>query len=188
MKSKIFLLSIFVMLFAFAVTPALAQEDGTTDSDTAVDTTAVDETVDNSINTTSDDVEEDLAEVEEDENITADDLGVAEPSVLPGDGLYFLRKWRRAVQKAITFNPAKKATLEVRHASEQLLEAKKLAEETGDDTLVEEAVANYEATIENIKTRVDNLKENSDDPNVSKFLDKFVDHQKIGRASCRERV
>lgn len=162
------LLSALILLFA--VSFAYAQDE-TTETDTAEGTTAEETVSDDTVVET-----EEIAEVTEDETITAEDFGIEEPTLLPNSSFYFFKNWGRALQSAFTFNSTKKAELRMRFANEKLLEAKKLAEEAGDDSAIEEALQNYEDEIENVEALAENL-ENSDNPNVSKFLDKLADFQ-----------
>lgn len=149
MKTKIFLLSLFIALFA--VIPALAQEE----------TTAAEE--------------ETIEEAIQDEIVTAEELEVSEPTLLTDSPFYFLKNWRRGVQSALTFNKAKKAELRARFANEKLLEAEKLAEKTSDQSVIEKAMENYEAEAERVKSIAESI--NKDDPNAERFLNKLSDFQ-----------
>ncbi|MEK7596389.1 MAG: DUF5667 domain-containing protein [Patescibacteria group bacterium] len=153
MKTKIFLLSLFIALFA--VSPALAQEE-TTAGETAATEIIIEEVV-------------------QDEAVTAEDLEVSEPNLLPDSSFYFFKNWGRAIRSAVTFNPAKKAELRARFANEKLLEAEKLAEKTGDQSIVEKAMKNYETETEKVKSITENI--NKNDPNAERLLNKLTDFQ-----------
>lgn len=154
MRIKIFLLSLLIAFFN--VSPALAQEE------IAVETTAAEEEAIN---------EETLL----DETVTAEELEVSEPTLLTDSPFYFLKNWRRGVQSALTFNKAKKAELRARFANEKLLEAEKLAEKTGDQSVIGKAVENYEVEVEKVKSASESI--NKDDPNTERFLNKLADFQ-----------
>ena len=119
-----------------------------------------------------------------DENVTADELGVSEPSLLPTSPLYFIKNWQRGIRLFFTFNPVKKAALREKYASEKLLEAKKVAEKTNNPEVLEKATKNYEKEIDKIKEIVDKIKPGlKNNPKINSFLDKFTKqqilHQKI---------
>src|SRR3989344_3241787 len=152
-KTKIFLLSLFVALFA--VSPALAQEEITAEETAAT--------------------EKIIEEVTQDEAVTAEELEVSEPTLLPDSPFYFLKNWRRGVQSALTLNKVKKVELRARFANEKLLEAEKLAEKTGDQSVIEKAMENYEAETEKVKTAAESI--NKNDKNAERLLDKLADFQ-----------
>lgn len=116
--------------------------------------------------------------IEADEQVSASDLGIEEPTILPTSKLYFLKNWARSIQTVFTFGPVKKAELKLKFASEKLLEAKKVAEKETKPELVEKAAANYQKEVEAIKTTVDKIKEKAtENTAVGKFLDKFTQQQ-----------
>ncbi len=119
--------------------------------------------------------------VNQDTDITAEDLGVSDPAILPGNPFYFAKTWWRNIRSATTFNPVKKAELRLQHANEKIVEAKILAEESGDTARLETAIQNYKEELDNIQERVDIIKEtNAGEDNkerLENFLDKFTDNQ-----------
>lgn len=156
MKTKIlFLISIFVIGGLFLASSILAQE---TETSSNTETTG------------------EIEEVAADEDITAQDLGVGEPRVLPDSPFYFVKNFLRGVRTTFTFNPVRKAELRLRFANEKLIEAKKLAEKTGKDEILEKTLEKYQKDIEKIKARVEKFKEKAkDNPRLARFLDKFID-------------
>ena len=54
---------------------------------------------------------QEMTEVAQDEEVSAQDLGISEPKVLPDSPFYFLKNWARGIQNVLTFNPLKKAEL-----------------------------------------------------------------------------
>ncbi|MGB9598813.1 MAG: DUF5667 domain-containing protein, partial [Minisyncoccales bacterium] len=57
---------------------------------------------------------QEVAEVAEDEKVSAQDLGISEPKWLPDHPLYFLKNWVRGIQLVFTFDRAKKAELRLK--------------------------------------------------------------------------
>ena len=113
---------------------------------------------------------QEIPELNQDEKVTAQDLGISEPKWLPGHPLYFLKDWTRKIQLFFTFNKAKKAELRLKIANEKLIEAKKLAELKKDPKLVERALKDFEKEIGEIS------KESGE--NLKKFSEKLI-HQQI---------
>lgn len=127
----------------------------------------------------SDDTQE---EVDLDENITAENLGIPDQNILPTNPFYFLKNWERNARLLLTLNSIKKAELRLRIADEKLIEAKKLVETNPE--LAGKTLEKYQNEIEKIKERAEKIKEKAkDNPNIDKFLDKFADkqlkHQKL---------
>lgn len=110
------------------------------------------------------------------EDITAEDLGVSEPRILPDNPFYFFKNFWRGVRATLTFNPVKKAELRLRFANERLIEAKKIAEKTGKEEVFEKAIDGYQQEMERIRQRVEQLKSTAEEnPRIDKFLDKFTE-------------
>ncbi|MDI6882879.1 MAG: DUF5667 domain-containing protein [Patescibacteria group bacterium] len=119
-----------------------------------------------------------VEEVELDETVEASDLEVSEPTLLPDSPFYFLKNWQRRIKSFFTFNKIEKAELQLKYASEKLLEAKKLAERTEKAKLIKKATENYQEELDKIKETAEKIKEKaSENPKVGEFLDKFIKHQ-----------
>ena len=117
-------------------------------------------------------------DIELDENVEASDLGVSEPTLLPESPFYFLKNWGRGIRVFFTFNSVKKADLRLRFSAEKLLELRKLAEKTENPEILKKAVENYEKENEEIRNRVEKIKEKANEnPEIGKFLDKFTKHE-----------
>lgn len=114
--------------------------------------------------------------VEQDENIQAQDLGVGNPSVLPGNPLYFFKNLARGIQSAVTFNSVAKAELKLKFSNEKLIEAKKLSEKNRKTEILTKALENYNQEVGALKLAAEKIKENSNNPKVDKFLDKLIDN------------
>jgi len=105
------------------------------------------------------------------------DLGVENPGILPTSPFYFLKEWKRGVNKFFTFNPVKKAELELDEINQRAAEIKKMEEIAPQNIeAINKASSNYQKNAERLKNRLESLKETSQNPNVDKLLDKLVDH------------
>ena len=174
-KHIFFYASTSLILALILAIPAYAQDDTEIiDPDAAVDaaveTAAAEEAIDAVIE------ESGLsAEALEDEVVTEEDLGAEAPG-----RFHFFKKVKRTVQKTITRDPVKKAEFEIEAAHEELLRAKKLAEENPDDSGAQRRVRNalddFAKDIEKVKNRAGDIKENRPDQ-ASDFLDKIADMQ-----------
>jgi len=113
-----------------------------------------------------------------DENIEAGDLGVKDPKILPGSRLYFLKNWGRNIHSFFTFNKVKKVELKSRYANEKLIELKKLSKLEKGPEVIKRAVESYKREMSDIESISKKIKEKaSENSDVSKFLDKFTEHQ-----------
>jgi hypothetical protein len=63
--------------------------------------------------------------IKADEEISPEELEVKEPIILPDNPLYIVKDAWRGIKKAVTFNPVKKAELELQYANEKIIETKK---------------------------------------------------------------
>ena len=112
-----------------------------------------------------------------DQDIQARDLGIKEPRLLPDSPFYPLKEIGRGIRSVFTFNPVKKAELKQKFVDEKLIEVKKLAEKLPEETeILEKAFENYQKETERLEKTAEKIKETIDDPNVERFMDKFVDH------------
>ena len=123
-------------------------------------------------------------DVEMDESVTAQDLEVSEPTLLPDSHFYFLKNWQRGIRTFFTFGAVNKAKLKLKFASEKLLETRKLAEKAKSSEIIEKAAENYQKEVDKIKETVDKIKEKAtESPKIGEFLDKFTKqtilHEKI---------
>jgi len=112
-------------------------------------------------------------------DVTSQDLGISEQTLLPDSPFYFLKEWKRGIQSFFAFGRLKKTELEQQFANERLIEIQKLVDEGNVDAkILEKATEKYEKTMEKIKERADKIKENAEqDENVNKFLEKFTNQQ-----------
>ncbi|MBU2576011.1 hypothetical protein KKF64_02900 [Patescibacteria group bacterium] len=158
MKKLILISSI--MLATLLVIPAFAQDE--TEGEISATTTDAQEIVESE-------------EAVQDEIVTEEDLGAKTPG-----RFHFFKRFTRTIQKAITTDPIKKAEFEIEAAHEQLLLAKKIAQENPDDPAsaakVEKALEKFESNIEKVKNRAEDIKEKKTDQ-VGAFMEKIADMQ-----------
>ncbi len=112
-------------------------------------------------------------------DISAQDLGVSDPKILPDSPFYFLKEWGRGIQSFFAFGRLKKTELEQKFSDERLVELKKLVEEgKANSDILEKATDKYQKTMEKVKERAEKIKEKaSENADVNKFLDKFTNQQ-----------
>ena len=112
------------------------------------------------------------------QEVSAQDLGISNPWILPGDPLYFLKDWARGIRSFFTFDPVKKFELRSKFADEKLIEMKKVIEEKRNPEAIENASKNYEKEIERMNNQANRLKkEAKKNPELNRFLDKWTQHQ-----------
>lgn len=119
-----------------------------------------------------------------DEEVTAEDLEISDPKILPDNPLYAFKDFWQVIRTTFTFNPVKKAELRLRYANRRLIEAKKLAEKTGKERIVARTMEKFQKEVKKIETRVEKFKEKAENnPKIDKFLDKYTDktikHQRL---------
>ena len=118
------------------------------------------------------------------EIITSDDLGVFDPGILPTSRWYFFKEWGRGIQRVFTFNAVAKAALELKISNEKAAEVAKVKElKPDDESAISRALENYQENQGRLKTRLENLKETSQNPNVDRLLENLaertVKHEKL---------
>ncbi|TSC89245.1 MAG: hypothetical protein G01um10143_626 [Parcubacteria group bacterium Gr01-1014_3] len=119
-----------------------------------------------------------------DESVSAAELGVENPGILPSNPFYFFKELGRTIQRVFTFNPTSRVTLELDIANTKLAELKKVEEVSGDDhEAILDAVENYQAAQARLKARLEALRETSKNPEVDKLLSKLaertIQHEKV---------
>ncbi len=115
-----------------------------------------------------------------DENVQPQDLGIGEPKILPDSPFYFLKNWARDIQSFFTFDPVKKAELNLKFSNEKLMEVKKTIEKTEDPEIIKKATENYQQEVERVKEQVEKIKQKAkENPKVDSFLNKFIQQQTL---------
>jgi len=101
-------------------------------------------------------------------------LAVDEPSLLPGNALYFVKNIQRGVKLLFTFAGAKKTELELRFADEKFAEMAKLAVTYPEkETARNRALQNYLAAQDRLKIRLAGLQ--GENKNIGSLLEKLAE-------------
>lgn len=122
-------------------------------------------------------------EVEVDE-ITAEDLGVENPGILPTNPFYFFKEFSRGVQRFFKFDEVGRAEFELKVLNEKAAEMEIVEEmDPSNSDALETAVENYNEHVSRLRIRLEALSETSENPNVDRLLDQLTDralsHQQL---------
>lgn len=99
----------------------------------------------------------------------------AKPGILPSSPFYFLKEWRRSIQRTFSFGAEAKANTELKIADEKAVELKTVEEKEPQNTAaLTKVLANYQATQERLKAHFEALKQDSNNPNIDKLIEKFA--------------
>lgn len=109
------------------------------------------------------------------EGVTIQDLGVENPGILPTNPFYFLKVWNRSFQRRITRDPLKKVSYELDVTNQQAAEIKQLLTYSQNTDAIKAAVDRYSENVAQLKARLGDLRETSENPNVDKFLQQLTD-------------
>jgi len=132
--------------------------------------------------------EEIIEEVTLDQDVSAEELGIKEPRLLPDNPFYFFKEWGRKIRTFFTFNPVKRLELESRFANEKLIELKKLAEKKKDPEILKKGIEKYKKTIEEIPKKAERIKERTKErARIKGFLEKYI-HQQVLHQKILERL
>jgi hypothetical protein len=110
----------------------------------------------------------------------ADNL-TEDPGMTPDSSFYGLKTGWEKMKLAFTFNPERKAQLELRLAERKLLEVKKMAEK-GNLRAMERAQMRHDALIESAQNRLSALDEDSKESKVNSTAEKVVGLQRALKA------
>lgn len=116
--------------------------------------------------------------------VTVEDLGIENPGLLPTSPFYFFKNWGRGIQRLFTFNAVSKAELELKIANEKAAEVKQVLELNPNNVeALQKALDNYKENIERLRTRLETVRETSENPNVDQLLrdlaDRAIKHQEL---------
>ena len=111
--------------------------------------------------------------------------------ILPTNPFYFLKEWGRELRRAFILNPVKRAEFELEITDEKANELKTVSNMDEDDERgIDRAINNYQKAVERLRFRLEQLDENSENPNIQELLDKLAlriaEHQEL-IARLRER-
>lgn len=107
--------------------------------------------------------------------VTIQDLGVENPGILPTNPFYFLKVWNRSFQRRITRDPLKKVAYELDVTNQQAAEIKQLLTYSQNTYAIKAAVDRYTENVAQLKARLEEVKDTSENPNVDKFLGQLTD-------------
>ena len=118
-------------------------------------------------------------DIEADENVSSEDLGLKDPSLLPDSPWYFAKNWWNNTKLFFTFNPIKKAQLRQKIVDQKILEIKKLVKKGENSEILDRAQKNYEKEQEKLRQRIEKINQSKDENSqaLEKFKEKFVKHQ-----------
>ena len=113
---------------------------------------------------------------------TAESLDIKEPTILPTNKFgYFFKNVGQVIRSAVTFDPEKKADLNLKYANEKIFELKKITENESDDPKIQELIkkhhVKYNKLMDKVSTRIEKIKENNGDEAVDELLDRVTDNQ-----------
>lgn len=116
---------------------------------------------------------EDQATAETQTQVETSATAEVNPGMLPTSPWYFLKEWKRAIQQMVLTDPVAKAEFEADVSEEKAAEAKKVEEVSPQNARgIKRAMENYQRSQDLLKTRLEQLKETSNNPNVDKLLTK----------------
>ncbi len=121
---------------------------------------------------------QDSTVIAETNEITAEDLEIKEPNLLPDSPFYFLKEGWRKAREIFTFNNIKKTELKERFSAERLIELRKMAAQDAEAKILEKATDNYQREKKQIEERIMAMEGNADEnPEINKFMEKFTRQQ-----------
>lgn len=107
--------------------------------------------------------------------IQTNDLGIANPGLLPTNPFYFLKEWKRSIVEAFTNDPVRRVDLEIDYLNERAAELKKLLAIKSRGGSIEDAVSSYEQNISELENRLADLKPLKGTSDVGLLLGKLTD-------------
>jgi rubrerythrin len=166
MKKIILSLLICGLISGFSANLIFAEETTTT---TVVDTTTT--TVADTTTTTVEDTTTTTVE----EMSVPWALGLKKVGLLPTSPFYFLKEWWRGWKVGWIRDPIKKSEAQLQILSEKLAEAEVIAQKAPKPEVLEKAFDNYTNAMDRLKTRLEAVRETSENPNIDKILDRIAE-------------
>ena len=84
------------------------------------------------------------------------DQGEENPGILPTNPFYFVKEWGRALKQIITFDPVKKAQLDLNVATEKAAELKQVVSlDPTNSNVLDKALDNYESGVDQLKDKLE---------------------------------
>lgn len=154
MKNKLLICSLFFTLFLVPINAVFAENADIPDPVTIDEPILINEPVGNI--DISDNIPDTIEVTEDLDEITAEDLGVSEPNILPNSRWYIFKVWYQKARTTLTFDPTKKVELKIKYANQKLLEAQKLAKIDNQDELVVQTLEKFQEEIEVASETINN--------------------------------
>ena len=174
-RSRVFIFAafaVFLFVFVFFIVQAQAQQIFQFKSEDKNYTAAL-------AAVAADEAEKDInieEKIKSDEDFQPEDFGLQSVGLLPTNPFYFFKNTRRGVTSFFTFNPIKKAELNLQFAAEKLLEAKTLAEREGVDAEdIRNALNGFGQELGKVKTRMENVAEQAETGEAEELSKKMMD-------------
>lgn len=102
---------------------------------------------------------------------TEEVIDAGEVGILPTNPFYFLKEWGRGLRRSFIFDPVERARFELRVADEKADELGVVSEiGDGDEEAIERAAQNYNEAMDRLRERLENLGENSENPEIDRLL------------------
>ncbi len=103
------------------------------------------------------------------------ELGVEHVGLLPSNPFYFLKELRRDMRKILAFKEIRKLELEIETANEKAAELRKMEEITPDNhEALADAIENYNGQLGVLLSRVEQIKETSQNPELDRLLNTMI--------------
>jgi hypothetical protein len=119
--------------------------------------------------------------------VTAADLGVGEPNILPDSPLYFFKELGRNIRSFFTFDSVAKTALHEQISSEKLIELQKMVEENSDIKKLADAIKNYRDSVGDAEKAAARIRETAqENTQVGQFLDKFIQQQTLHQSILQQ--
>lgn len=113
-----------------------------------------------------------------------EDLDIGSSGILPTNPFYFLKEWRRSVQRVFTRSPLRRAELELNITNQQAAEINQLEELAPENiSALQNAITSYTESAVRLRARLEELGDTSENPNVDKLLEQLTErvlkHQQL---------
>jgi len=104
------------------------------------------------------------------------ELDTSHTGLLPTNPFYFLKEWRRGLQRIFIFNAIERLESDLDILHDKAIELKKLQEISQHNlTDLSRALQNYQVSAERLQTHLEALKETSLNPNLDRLLNKLTE-------------
>lgn len=123
-------------------------------------------------------------EAEAEDGVTAENLGIPNPGILPTNPFYFFKELARGVRRFFTFDPVQRAEYELEVINQKAAELDVVEEMSPeDDEALSRAIENYNENVERLRAQLTALAEESENPNIDRLLEKLSErvlrHQEL---------